>query len=43
MINRMKPVRRVVTGNDAHGRSCVIYDGPAPNTVPRSYSKLNST
>lgn len=35
MINQMKPVRRVVTGHDTQGRSCVLYDGPAPNTVPR--------
>jgi len=28
----MKPIRRVVTGNDAHGRSKVTWDGPAPNT-----------
>jgi hypothetical protein len=36
MINGMKPVRRVVTGNDAQGRSRVLYDGPAPNVNPRS-------
>ncbi len=28
------PVRRVVTGNDALGRSCVLFDGPAPNVNP---------
>jgi uncharacterized cupin superfamily protein len=27
----LKPVRRVVTGNDAGGKSKVIWDGPAPN------------
>ena len=27
----LKPVRRVVTGNDASGKSKVIWDGPAPN------------
>lgn len=27
----MTPIRRVVTGLDAHGRSTVIWDGPAPN------------
>jgi quercetin dioxygenase-like cupin family protein len=26
-----KPIRRVVTGTDAQGRSCVLYDGPAPS------------
>ena len=35
MANAIKPIRRVVTGNDAQGRSRVLYDGPAPNTVPR--------
>ena len=30
--DKMKPIRRVVTGNDAHGRSCVTWDGPTPNT-----------
>jgi mannose-6-phosphate isomerase-like protein (cupin superfamily) len=28
---RLKPIRRVVTGNDASGRSKVVWDGPAPN------------
>jgi uncharacterized cupin superfamily protein len=27
----LKPVRRVVTGNDASGKSKVAWDGPAPN------------
>ena len=26
-----RPIRRVVTGNDARGRSMVLSDGPAPN------------
>lgn len=26
----LKPIRRVVTGNDARGRSIVVWDGPAP-------------
>ena len=26
----LKPIRRVVTGNDAHGKSTVVWDGPAP-------------
>lgn len=28
--NSLKPVRRVVTGNDEGGRSKVLWDGPAP-------------
>ena len=28
----LKPIRRVVTGNDARGRSIVVWDGPAPGT-----------
>jgi naringenin degradation protein FdeH len=31
---RVKPIRRVVTGNDASGRSRVLFDGPAPNVNP---------
>jgi mannose-6-phosphate isomerase-like protein (cupin superfamily) len=31
-----KPVRRVVTGHNADGRSCFISDGPAPNVFQRS-------
>jgi len=27
----LKPIRRVVTGNDAAGKSKVVWDGPAPN------------
>jgi mannose-6-phosphate isomerase-like protein (cupin superfamily) len=27
----LKPIRRVVTGNDASGKSKVVRDGPAPN------------
>ena len=26
-----RPIRRVVTGTDDQGRSCVLFDGPAPN------------
>ena len=36
MQNAMKPVRRVVTGNDAQGRSRVLYDSAAPNVNPRA-------
>lgn len=30
-----KPVRRVVTGHFADGRSTVVFDGPAPNVKQR--------
>lgn len=33
--NKMKPIRRVVTGNDAQGRSRVLFDSAAPNVNPR--------
>ncbi len=28
----LTPIRRVVTGDDAHGKSKVVWDGPAPGT-----------
>ncbi len=31
MAEGLKPIRRVVTGNDERGRSKVVWDGPAPN------------
>lgn len=31
MAGSLKPIRRVVTGNDERGRSKVVWDGPAPN------------
>ena len=34
MSTEIKPIRRVVTGNDAQGRSCVLYDSAAPNVNP---------
>jgi hypothetical protein len=34
MTDAPRPIRRVVTGNDAHGRSRVLFDGPAPNVNP---------
>jgi mannose-6-phosphate isomerase-like protein (cupin superfamily) len=30
----LKPIRRVVTGNDEHGRSRVLFDSAAPNANP---------
>ena len=32
MGSGLKPIRRVVTGNDERGRSKVFWDGPAPNS-----------
>jgi len=34
MPDEYKPMRRVVTGHDAQGRSCVLYDSTAPNARP---------
>jgi len=36
MTRELPPVRRVVTGFDAEGRSCIVEDGPPPavRTVP---------
>jgi uncharacterized cupin superfamily protein len=31
----VRPLRRVVTGHDAQGRSCVLYDSAVPNYFPR--------
>jgi uncharacterized cupin superfamily protein len=31
LTSGMTPIRRVVTGNDAEGRSKIVSDGPAPN------------
>ena len=39
MPDPIKPIRRVVTGNDAHGRSRVLFDGAAPNVNPGAVSK----
>jgi hypothetical protein len=33
-----RPVRRIVTGHNAAGRSCVILDGPAPDQLPSLFS-----
>jgi mannose-6-phosphate isomerase-like protein (cupin superfamily) len=32
----LKPIRRVVTGHDAHGKSVILSDGPSPHvlTIP---------
>jgi hypothetical protein len=39
MADELKPIRRVVTGNDAQGRSCVLFDSAAPNVNPGAISK----
>jgi hypothetical protein len=36
MAEPKKIIRRVVTGHDAQGRSCVIYDSDVPNKFPRA-------
>ncbi|HVP77503.1 MAG TPA: cupin domain-containing protein [Thermodesulfobacteriota bacterium] len=35
MAEILKPIRRIVTGHDRKGRSCVLYDGRAPNVNPQ--------
>ena len=30
----LKPIRRLVTGNDERGKSKAVWDGPAPNAHP---------
>jgi len=32
----MKPIRRVVTGHDAHGKSVFVMDGPCPHVFQRA-------
>ncbi len=36
MAKNPHPLRRVVTGHDASGRSCVIFDSDAPNVYHRA-------
>ncbi len=38
-VNDVKPIRRVVTGNDALGRSKVLFDSAAPNVNPNAFKK----
>jgi len=38
MGEKPRPIRRVVTGNDARGRSRVVFDGAAPNVNPGAVS-----
>jgi naringenin degradation protein FdeH len=39
MTDDIKPIRRVVTGNDAQGRSCVLFDSAAPNVKTSPFQK----
>ena len=39
MADEMRPIRRVVTGNDEQGRSCVLFDSAAPNVNPGAISR----
>lgn len=36
MAGKLKPIRRVVTGDDAQGRSRVLFDSAAPNVNPQA-------
>src|SRR5439155_127591 len=38
MTERLRPIRRVVTGNDGQGRSRVLFDSAAPNVNPGAVS-----
>jgi mannose-6-phosphate isomerase-like protein (cupin superfamily) len=35
MTKKLKPIRRIVTGHDQDGKSCVLYDSDAPNANPQ--------
>ena len=39
MTNGVKPIRRVVTGNDAQGRSKVWFDSASPNVNANAFKK----
>ena len=39
MAEGVKPIRRVVTGNDAQGRSKVLFDSAAPNVNANAFKK----
>ena len=36
MAETLKPIRRVVTGDDERGRSRVLFDNAAPNVIPQA-------
>jgi hypothetical protein len=39
MTPEPQAIRRVVTGNDEYGRSCVLFDSAAPNVNPGAISR----
>jgi len=39
MAEGIKPIRRVVTGNDAQGRSKILFDSAAPNVNANAFKK----
>ena len=39
MAEGIRPIRRVVTGNDAQGRSCVLVDSSAPGVKASAFKK----
>jgi hypothetical protein len=39
MSEAIKPIRRLVTGHDAQGRSCVLYDSAAPGVRVNQFKK----
>src|SRR5712671_8134480 len=39
----LTPIRRVVTGNDARGKSRVVWDGPAPGTHETNFNGRGHT
>ncbi len=39
----LTPIRRVVTGNDAHGRSKVVWDGPSPGAHETNFKGRGHT
>src|SRR5262245_1880703 len=42
-IMALTPIRRVVTGNDAQGRSKVVWDGPSPGTHESKFTGRGHT
>ena len=43
MAEGLKPIRRVVIGNDAQGRSRVLWDSAAPNANPQKGKSAGMT
>lgn len=36
--SEIRPIRRIVTGENADGRSCIVSDGPTPNRFMSDYA-----